>query len=170
MKISDEQRQELSDIYNHFFHEERIQKMKEVPMHRGSNTFLHSFRVAKVAIKRSLRHKKVNLKAVLIASILHDYYLYDWRRDRSKKKRHGKDHPYIAVNNAKAHFNITDEVQEIIKAHMWPINFREFPKTREARIVNLADDHIALKEFLTSKKHKQKRMEKYYQEIVTLFD
>ena len=169
MKLSNEEKKRLEEIYVFFLNHEKTQQMKEVEMHRGSNTFIHSFLVAKLAIKRALRHHKGNLEAILIASILHDYYLYDWRRDRSKKRRHGQDHPYIAAKNAKIDFDITDEVQNIIKAHMWPINLKEFPKTKEARIVNLADDTIALKEALTSRKYKQKRIEKTLKSIETLF-
>lgn len=169
MKVSEEQKKHLEDIYSHFYNDEKIQKMNDVEMHRGSNTFLHSFQVAKLAVKRALRKRHANVEAVLIASILHDYYLYDWRRDRAKKKRHGRNHPYIAANNAKVDFDITDEVQKIIKSHMWPINFKEFPNTKEARIVNLADDHVALKEALTSRKYKKKRLEKTQNYIKTLF-
>ena len=169
MKVSEQQKKHLEGIYSHFYNDEKIQKMKDVEMHRGSNTFLHSFQVAKLAVKRALRKRHANVEAVLIASILHDYYLYDWRRDRAKKKRHGRNHPYIAANNAKVDFDITDEVQKIIKSHMWPINFKEFPNTKEARIVNLADDHVALKEALTSRKYKKKRLEKTQNFIKTLF-
>lgn len=169
MKITESEKRELEEIYSFFFNDEKIQKMKDIPMHRGSNTFNHSFLVAKVAIKRGLRHRRVNLKSILIASILHDYYLYDWRRDRNKLKRHGKNHPYIAAKNAKADFDITEEVQNIIQAHMWPINFREFPRTKEARIVNLADDHVALKEALTSKRFKKSRTQKIAKKIEKLF-
>ena len=169
MNVSEEQKKHLEDIYSHFYNDEKIQKMKDVEMHRGSNTFLHSFQVAKLAVKRALRKRHANVEAVLIASILHDYYLYDWRRDRAKKKRHGRNHPYIAANNAKVDFDITDEVQKIIKSHMWPINFKEFPNTKEARIVNLADDHVALKEALTSRNYKKKRLEKTQNFIKTLF-
>lgn len=169
MKITETEKRELEEIYSFFFNDEKVQKMKDIPMHRGSNTFNHSFLVAKVAIKRGLRHKRVNLKSILIASILHDYYLYDWRRDRNKLKRHGKNHPYIAAKNAKADFDVTEEVQKIIQAHMWPINFREFPRTKEARIVSLADDHVALKEALTSKRYKKRRSEIIAKNIQKLF-
>lgn len=169
MRIDSQKRKELEDIYLYFFHHEKIQQMKDVEMHRGSDTFLHSFKVAKLAIKRASRHKNINLESVLIASILHDYYLYDWRRDKSKRKRHGKNHPFIAANNAKADFDITDEIQNIIKQHMWPINLKQFPKTKEARIVNLADDHIALQEALTSRKYKEKRKQKYMDYLSHLF-
>ena len=169
MRITEVEKRELEEIYSFFYTDEKIQKMKEIPMHRGSNTFNHSFQVAKVAIKRGLRHKHVDLKSILIASILHDYYLYDWRRDRNKLKRHGQNHPYIAATNAKADFDITEEVQKIIQAHMWPINFKEFPRTKEARIVNLADDHVALKEALTSKRFKKRRTQKIAKKIEKLF-
>ena len=169
MKITNEEKQRLEGIYAFFFNDERVKRSLDVPMHRGSNVYLHSFKVAKLAIKRALRHKKANLEAILIASILHDYYLYDWRRDKNKKKRHGRNHPFIAANNAKADFDITDQVQEIIKQHMWPINLKHFPKTKEARIVNLADDSIALKEALTSKKYKAKRYQQEMEYIKTLF-
>ena len=169
MKIDEQKRQQLEEIYLYFFHHEKIQQMKAVEMHRGSNTFIHSFRVAKVAVKRALRHKKVDLETLLVGAILHDYYLYNWRTDRSKLKKHGKNHPKIAANNAKADFDVTNEVQDVIKQHMWPINLKEFPKTREARIVNLADDHVALLESMTSRKYKVKRMDKYMEHISRLF-
>ena len=169
MKISLDEKKELEAIYQSFFNNEKIIRMKEIEMHRGSDTFTHSFKVAKVAIKRALRHKKVDLKAVLVGAILHDYYLYDWRRDRSLLKKHGKNHPKIAAKNAVEDFGIDEFVQSIIKAHMWPINFKDFPKSKEARIVNLADDHIALKESLTSRRFKAKRKEIYDNYIKSLF-
>ena len=169
MKISFEEKQELEAIYQSFFTNEKIQRMRDIEMHRGSDTFTHSFKVAKTAIKRALRHKKVDLKAVLVGSILHDYYLYDWRKNRSLLKKHGKNHPKIAATNAKKDFDIDEFVQSIIKAHMWPINFKDFPNSKEARIVNLADDHIALKESLTSRRFKAKRKEKYENYIKSLF-
>ena len=53
---------------------------------------------------------------------------------------------------------------------MWPYNFKLFPKTKEARIVSNADNTIATKEALTSRKHKNKNMDKYYNYIQKLFD
>ena len=169
MKISEQEKQELEELYQYFFNNEKIQKMKDVQMHRGSDTFTHSFKVAKLSIKRGLRHKKVDLKTLLVGAILHDYYLYDWREDKSKLKRHGKDHPYIATINAIEDFGIDKEVQKVIKSHMWPINLKEFPNTREARIVNLADDTVAFIEAMTSRKFKSKRKEKTLNKLSKLF-
>ena len=170
MKLTPEQKNRLENMYQTFLHDEKILKMKEIPMHRGSNTYEHSFKVAKKAIKHALRYKDVNLESILIASILHDYYLYDWRSDHSKRKKHGKNHPYIASDNAKIDFDISSEVERIIKSHMWPLNFKMFPNSKEARIVSMADKMVASIESLSSKKHKNVHRQKYLDKIDRLFD
>ena len=169
MKLTPQEKQELEDIYQSFLHDERILKMKEIQMHRGSNCYIHSFKVAKIAVKRGLRHHKGSLKVILIGAILHDYYLYDWRVDRSKMKHHLGNHPYVAAENAARDFGIHEPVKAVIQSHMWPVNFSEFPKTKEARIISLADKHIYIKEIACSRRYKAKREAKYLRQIATLF-
>lgn len=169
MEITDERKQELEAIYQSFLNNENIQKMKEVSMHRGSNCYIHSFKVAKLAIKRALRHKRGDLYIILVGSILHDYYLYDWRIDRDKMKHHLASHPYTAAENALRDFGISKDIQKVIKSHMWPVNFKDFPKTKEARIISNADKAIYLREIVCSKRFKKKREQKYLAEISTLF-
>lgn len=169
MKISDKEKQELEDIYQSFLNDEKILRMKEISMHRGSNCYIHSFKVAQTAVKRALRHNKGNLHTVLIGSILHDYYLYDWRVDRSKMEHHLSAHPYVAAENAERDFGIHEPIKKVIKSHMWPVNFSDFPKTKEARIISLADKHIYVKEIVCSKRYKAKREAKYLRQIRTLF-
>lgn len=169
MIITEEHKNELENIYQSLLNDERISKMKEISMHRGSNCYLHSFRVAKLAIKRALRHKKGDLLVILLGSILHDYYLYDWRIERDKMKHHLSHHPYIAAQNAENDFYIPEKVKRVIETHMWPVNIKNFPKTKEARIVSLADKSVCFKEILTSKRFKNKRQTKYFCQIKTLF-
>ena len=170
MKLNAEEKQYLEDLYLRYLSDEKILQMKDIPMHRGSNCYIHSFRVARLAIKRALRHKQVNLEALLLACILHDYYLYNWRVDRSKKKGHGRNHPYIAAEQAERDFAIDMETKHAIQTHMWPLNFRDWPNTKEARILSLADKHIATLEFFTSSSYKKKREAKYLKEISSLFE
>ena len=171
MKLTEEEKAHLETIYQSFLHDEKILKMKEIRMHRGSNCYEHSFKVAKHAMKIALRgHKKnLNLKSLLIGAILHDYYLYDWREDRSKLKKHSKRHPYIAAKNAERDFDISPEIKKIIETHMWPFNFKDFPKSKEARIVAIADNNIATCEVLTSVRYKNKHRQKYLDYISHLF-
>lgn len=171
MKITEEQKARLEDLYQSFLHDEKVLRMKEISIHRGSNCYEHSFKVAKKAIKRALRHKEgtVNLEVVLIGAILHDYYLYDWRKDRTRLKKHGKNHPGIAIENAVRDFDISEEVKKVIKSHMWPINIKTFPNTKEARIVSLADKSVTIGESLSFKKYKANKREKYLSYISHLF-
>lgn len=170
MQIDEINKKELEDVYQSFLNDERILRMKNISMHRGSNCYIHSFKVAKLAIKRALRHKKGNLNTILVGAILHDYYLYDWRVDRSKMRHHMSSHPYTAAENAKKDFDIYDEIAKAIQSHMWPVNFTEFPRTKEARIISNADKTIYLKEIVCSKAYKKKREQKYYKQIEKLFD
>ena len=169
MNILEEQKQRLESLYQSFLIDEKILRMKDISMHRGSNCYEHSFKVAKKAIKKSLNRKNINLEVVLLGAILHDYYLYDWRNDRSKLKRHGKNHPGIAIENAVNDFNISEEVKKVIKTHMWPINIKDYPNTKEAKIVSISDKAVTIGESFTSKKYKQKKREKYLSYISHLF-
>ena len=171
MKIDDLQKQHLEELYQRYLNDEKVLRMKEVPMHRGSNCYLHSFRVAKVAIKHALtKRKDVDLEVLLLAAILHDYYLYDWRKDKTKKRHHGSRHPFIAAKQAKEDFDVDEKVQTVIQSHMWPINIKCFPSTMEAKILSFADKKIATMEAATSKSHKSKKYEEYYKNISKLFD
>ena len=170
MVLSIEEKIELEEMFVAFLNDERIQRMKQIPMHRGSNCYLHSFKVAKLAIKRAVRHKAVDLKVILIASILHDYYLYDWRKDRAYRKHHTRNHPNVAIQNAVNDFDVSDKVKRIIKSHMWPANIKDFPNSKEARIVSLADKSVATIEFLTSSSYKKKKEQVYLNKISHLFD
>ena len=169
MELTEERKQELEAIYQSFLNDEKIQKMKEVSMHRGSNCYIHSFKVAKLAIKRALRHKRGDLYVILVGSILHDYYLYDWRKDREKMKKHLSSHPYTAAQNALRDFNISEDVKKVIESHMWPVNFSNFPETKEARIISNADKAICLREMFCSKRYKKKKEQEYLKDISTLF-
>lgn len=169
MKITIEEQNRLETIYQAFLNDEKILRTKDISMHRGSNCYEHSFKVAKKAIKKSLNRKDINLEVVLLGAILHDYYLYDWRKDRSKLKKHGKNHPNIAIENAVKDFNISEDVKKVIKSHMWPLNIKDYPNSKEARIVSISDKAVTIGESLTSTKYKQKKREKYLSYISHLF-
>ncbi len=168
--ITQEEKEELNKIYQEFLSHPLILKMKEIPMHRGSNCYLHSFKVTKRVMNKAIEHPGIDYKNLLIASILHDYYLYDWRAHHELKKKHGRNHPSIAISNAKRDFNISEEAAEIIRCHMWPLTPHDYPKNFESKLLNIIDDEIATVEFFTSKKHKKKKEEQYLKKISTLFD
>ena len=83
---------------------------------------------------------------------------------------HVTEHPYVAAENAERDFMIHGPIKRVIQSHMWPFNISEFPKTKEARIISLADKTIYLKEIVCSRAYKAKREKKYLKQIETLFD
>lgn len=173
MKLAKEEKDRLEEIYQYFLNDPRVMRMKAVPMHRGSNCYEHSFKVAKKAIKHGLRRinkEKIDLEVILVGAILHDYYLYDWRSDRSKRKKHCHNHPDIAVANAVKDFAISKKVQRVIETHMWPIKFKDYPNSKEARIVSVSDKMVTIGEAFTSIKYKQKKREEFLSYISKLFD
>ena len=169
MKITPEEKARLEEIYQYYFNHPLVQRMKNISMHRGSNCFEHSFKVAKKAVNRC-KDRKVDLETLLIASILHDYYLYDWRVHPELKKGHGRRHPYLAAKKAKEDFNVSYEVQCCIASHMWPINFKEYPRTREAKELSYHDKRTAIIEASTSIRYKKAHREKYLKHLEKLFD
>ena len=170
MNLTLELKNELEDIYASLLNDERVLKMKEIPMHKGSNCYIHSFKVAKRAIAVALKYKKeLHLKALLFASILHDYYLYDWRVDKSKRNKHLITHASLAVQQARRDFNISDEIADIMISHMWPVDLKHYPHTKEAKILLNADNYVATREFMTTKGYKKKKESEYLKLISSLF-
>lgn len=171
MKITEDVKSKLEKTYQYYFNHEAILKMKEIPVHRGSNCYLHTFKVTKKVMKKAVKSRRfLDLEALLLACIFHDYYLYSWRNDKSKLKHHGKEHPFVAIENAKRDFNIPDRAVEMIKTHMWPLNLLRPPKGKEARLLCFVDTRVATKEFLSSKKHKKKTEGKLLSYLENLFD
>ena len=168
--LTEKEKLELEEYYQSLLNDERLLRLKDIQMHRGSNCYIHSFTVAKIAFNRVKNKKGYNFKNLLLGAVLHDYYLYDWRVDHSKLKGHGKRHPIIAEANAKRDFDISPEVSEIIKCHMWPLTPKLFPKSKEAKLINYIDDVVATREGLTSRRFKKKHLQKKLEFIKQLFD
>jgi len=58
-----------------------------------------------------------------------------------------RSHPSLALHNANSHFSLTDEEQDIIANHMWPLTI-SFPEYKSTFMVSLADKACAVFEFL----------------------
>ena len=170
MQLTEERKNSLEKTYQYYLHHEALLKMQEIPAHIGSNVYIHAFKVVKQVMKKAIKSRKnLDLENLLVAAIFHDYYLYNWRTTKDRPHPHGKYHPGIAAENAKRDFNISEESQRMIKTHMWPFNFFNPPKGKEARLLCNVDTWIALVECLTTRKHKIKKADKYLNYISTLF-
>ena len=59
------------------------------------------------------------------------------------------------MENARRDFHITSKEAEIIYCHMFPLNLTRVPKSREARLVCMADKMVAGSETLLIMKYSQ---------------
>lgn len=133
----------INDIINH----EKVQKMKNFRQHCDTSCYEHCLHVAYYSY---LLAKKLGLDYVSTAraAMLHDLFLYDWRKDYRDVELpglHAFVHPKIALKNALEIFDLNSLEQDIIVKHMWPVTLA-LPKYKETYIVTLMDKYSALKE------------------------
>lgn len=132
-----------------------VQKMNQFMQHYNTSCFEHCRNVAYYSY---IICKKYNLDYISAAraGMLHDLFLYDWRKKQDTRKRfHGFRHPRIALNNATELFELNEKEQDIILKHMWPITI-VLPKYKESYIITLVDKYCAIKESIEAYKSKRK--------------
>ena len=129
-----------------------ICKLQSLYFQHGKTTVLKHCR--NVAYYSLLLAKKLdekfnisfNYNNLIIGAFLHDLFLYDWHEKDKSHRLHGYTHPLTASINAKRMCHINEDVEEIIKTHMWPLTLRKIPLSKEAFIVCLVDKILALRE------------------------
>ena len=86
---------------------------------------------------------QVNMDALVIGALLHDYFLYDWH-DGKGRHFHGFTHPGCAKRNAEMDYTLSPRVKNIIARHMFPLTPVP-PTCTEAWIVCIADKICAIR-------------------------
>lgn len=105
-----------------------ICKLQSLYFQHGKTTVLkHCKNVAyySLLLAKKLDEKfniSFNYNNLIIGAFLHDLFLYDWHEKDKSHRLHGYRHPLTASINAKRMCHINEEVEEIIKTHMWAFN------------------------------------------------
>ena len=110
-------------------------KLKTI-RHHGITRFNHSLRVSYYTFKTT---KKLGLNYVEAtrAALLHDFFTDEVKEQKMSDAL--KNHPSVALMNAKKYFDISDLQADIIVKHMFPVT-KELPKYKESWIVDVIDD------------------------------
>lgn len=110
--------------------------------HGNVTTFEQSVRVACLAVwmaDRAHLWYRVDLKSLIRAALLHDYFLYDWHDwDNGEHQWHGFTHGHAALVNALKDFKLNDIERNSIENHMFPMTLVP-PRYIEGYLVTLAD-------------------------------
>lgn len=122
-----------------------VNQMKEYRQHFNTTCYEHCFIVALICYKIA---KKLNWDYISVtrAAMLHDLFLYDWRKKEAGRKRfHAFRHGNLACQNATKLFNLTQKEQDIIKRHMFPVTPIP-PNSKEGLLLTIIDKYSAILE------------------------
>ena len=124
----------------------RLNETKNYIQHGSISVYAHCVNVARMSVRiAKWLPIQVNMDALVIGALLHDYFLYDWHIKRKGHHFHGFTHPATALRNAEKEYNLGDIERNIISRHMFPLTIVP-PMCREAWLVCLADKYCAVKE------------------------
>lgn len=124
-----------------------VQSMNQISQHVPTvNCLEHSLFVSFVSYCMA-KKRGLDFRSAARGGLLHDMFLYNQHDKNNFIGRHAKYHPLAALQNASKHFSINEVEKDCILNHMWPIA-GERPKSKEAKIVNLADKLCAAAEAL----------------------
>jgi len=136
--------------------QEKVQQMKKYRQHSKVNCFDHCLCVS---YNTYLICKKKNLDYVSAAraGMLHDLFLYDWRkRENGRKGLHAFTHGLTAYKQASTFVDLNDKEKDMIIKHMWPVTLFSIPKYKETFILTLVDKYFAVVETITSNNERKK--------------
>lgn len=124
-----------------------VRQMDNFRQHYNISCFEHCKNVSFISYKIC---KKLNLDytAAAKAGMLHDLFLYDWRKkEDGRKGLHAFTHPKTALDNSKKLFELSKKEEDIILKHMWPVTLK-LPKYPESYIITFVDKYSAIMESL----------------------
>ena len=139
---------EFINIIGDLIEHPTVKQMKDFKQHYETSCFDHCL-IASYYCYKICKKLKLDYISCSRAAMLHDLFLYDWRkRENGRKGLHAFTHPKTAYENASRLFNLNDKEADIILKHMWPLTLSP-PKYLESFIVTLVDKYCAFKEWST---------------------
>ena len=118
--------------------------MRQVRHHGNLDCYSHSLRVAETAYLMASRLES-DIVSIIRGALLHDFYLYDWHE--RGHSLHAYRHPYIALREAKARFELNPIEIDSISKHMFPL-IPFIPLYKESWIVCIADKVSTVKDYM----------------------
>ncbi len=145
MNLPDPEHEEFMALAGPIIETPAYQRLRQYIQHGKVTTYQHCLDVAWQAFRMNRRlHMGVNEADLVAACLLHDYYLYDWHDHGDRL--HGFHHPDIAARCARDDFHVSEEVQEAIRSHMWPLTLSKVPAGKIGWLLTMSDKICSAKE------------------------
>lgn len=139
--------QEYLLIINNIMENEEFKKMDGIK-HHNTTRLDHSLKVSYYSYKIA-KSLKLDYREVARGGLLHDFYsdeVSDCDKIKDKVLLFTIKHPKDAALNASRYFDLSEKEVNIIKSHMFPIDYK-VPKYAESWIVSLVDKVLSFGEF-----------------------
>lgn len=144
---------EFISIIEDIIKNDTVQEMKKYRQHYQTNCFDHCL-VASYNCYIYCKVHHLDYISCARAAMLHDLFLYDWRkRENGRKGLHAFTHPITAYENARKLFNLNEKEKDIILKHMWPVTI-PFPRYKESFILTIVDKRCAINEAIFEMKNR----------------
>ena len=109
---------EYIEIVSELLKNEKVLEMKQYRQHHNISCFDHCLFVSYNTYLICKKHKLDYISAAR-AGLLHDLFLYDWRkRENGRKGLHAFTHPKEALKQALTITELNDKEQDIIENHI----------------------------------------------------
>lgn len=136
---------EFNDIIHPLIENKTVQEMKNFRQHYETTCFDHCLTAAYYCYCICKKYH-LDYKSATRAAMLHDLFLYDWRKKQPDRKGlHAFTHGKTSCENACKLFDLNDKEKDIIIKHMWPVTIA-FPKSLEGFILTFVDKYCAMSE------------------------
>lgn len=125
--MSKHENQQFYELVRNIIYSPEFKQMAKYRHHTNTSIYDHSLKVAYLCYRYYCKHRcNVNVKELVHAALLHDYFLYDRigkTTDNRPRNRfvHLFVHPSIAHKNASSRYRLTKCEKNAIKRHMFPI-------------------------------------------------
>lgn len=150
-----ERKRILAEVIRELSREGRIRRSRAFTQHGTTSVYEHSIRVAYYSlIAAEVLPWRVHRRELLRGALLHDYFLYDWHEKDRSHNLHGFRHPFTALRNARADYQLTEREQNIILRHMFPL-VPIPPLCMEGWIVCMVDKGCSIYETICSRSGKE---------------
>ncbi len=146
--------QEYLLIIDNIMQNKKFKEMQNIK-HHNTNRLDHSLKVSYYSYKIA-KSLKLDYKDVARGGLLHDFYtekISDCDKIKDKILLFSTKHPNEAVENSLEYFDLSEKEINIIKTHMFPIDYK-VPKYAESWIVSIVDKVLSLGEFSKKISHK----------------
>lgn len=140
----------FEESIGNLFETDSVQEMRNIKHHLNLTCLDHSLFVAYVSF-RICKFMKWDFRSAARGGLLHDLFLYDWRREQNREGWHGTAHPKVALKNAEELCEnqeleqLNHKEKDIIVSHMWPLT-RGMPAHKESMVICMVDKVCAIAE------------------------